>query len=432
MRAHHQASRLIAGFVLSIAVLAAHAEGVKAPDKVDFAILLRLVRDASPKLEIERQGVAQAEADRVTAGALPNPTFNYGRMRPSSGQPTILDGSRQEEITVDLPLPLSGQRAARIDRAEREIEAARARVAAGTSTLAAEAASAFVALLEAQDKAAVLAEAHAEVARLRDIVAGREAGGAASRYDSTRAGVELGGLLARWEEARAEVADRSGSLAALLGIANWRPLALGSLETLRMDYAGKTDGRGRMTTAPVLVAAEREEAAAQSGIEVARRERVPTPVLSVGRAWSSSPFGAANYVGVSVEIPLLDSRRGPLARAAADARAATLRRELIAAELEANLRRLEEVIAARSVSLERFEKSAVSQLGPLKEMVEDAYRLGRGSVLELLDATRSRHDLQLMRIELAAELLGAQLRLLALSGGLDTQSERGPAGIRLP
>ena len=52
-------------------------------------------------------------------------------------------------------------------------------------------------------------------------------------------------------------------------------------------------------------------------------------------------------------------------------------------------------------------------------MAEDAYRLGRGTILELLDATRSRYDIQQTRVDLTASLAESQVRLLALLGELD-------------
>lgn len=400
------------------------------PERVDLPALMRLVRDASPRIELERVGVAQAEAEKTMAGALPNPTISYGRMRAGGGQPTIFDGSRQQQANVEIPLLIAGQRGARLERAERELEAARARVAAGTSSLAAEAAAAFVALLAAQEKARVLEATLAEAARIRDIVAGREAGGAASRYDTARVEVELAGLRARGEEAGADSADKAGQLAALLNITGWQPRAEGRLDSLRQTYAGVS--RADTAAAPALVAAMSEEAAARSGIEVARRERWPTPTLNLGRTWSSEPFGAANFLGFSVEIPLLDARQGQLARAQAEARSASLRREMIAAELGANQRRLEETIALRRRSLERFEQDAVSRLGPLKDMAESAYRLGRGSVLELLDATRSRNEIQLARIDLTAALVDTQLRLLAMTGALSAAQADGAGAPAAP
>ena len=141
--------------------------------------------------------------------------------------------------------------------------------------------------------------------------------------------------------------------------------------------------------------------------------------MVAGRTWTSDPFGAANYLGLSVEIPILDTRRGPLAKAEADAITATLRRELTQAEAGANLERFASVIAARQSALQRFDQEAAVRLPALQQMAEDAYRLGRGSILELLDATRSRYELQQARIDLVAALYEAQLRFLATSGDLD-------------
>src|SRR4030095_10178339 len=102
-------------------------------------------------------------------GALPNPILSYGRYRPIHNATTLFEGSRQEQGTIELPLLIAGQRSARVEKAERDLDAARARVASGTSSLSAEAGSAFVALLAAQEKAALLSTAGGELARLRDV-----------------------------------------------------------------------------------------------------------------------------------------------------------------------------------------------------------------------------------------------------------------------
>jgi len=406
-------------------------ENVSVPDVVDLPAVLRLVRDVSPRLSVERQAVAGAEANRITAGAYPNPTLSYGRYRPSGGQATLFDGSRQEQTTVEVPLLIAGQRSARMEKAEREIDAAQARVASGASSLAAEAGSAFVALLAAQEKAALFSTANEELARLRDIVAGREASGMASRYDLTRLEIELGGLRTKLDEAKADISDRAGNLAALLGLQNWRPRASGDLRPLVLGADTLNNPRDRAGASPATIAALREETAAQSSVEVARRERWPVPSVSAGRAWTSEPFGAANFLGLSVEIPILDTRRGPLAKAEADAMSAALRRELAVAEVATNLERYANMIAAREAALQRFQKEASARLPLLKQMAEDAYRLGRSSIFELLDSTRSRYDLHQTRIDLVAALFEAQLRFLATSGELERSvgltAEPGPS-----
>ena len=395
--------------------------------EVDLAAVLRLVRDASPRLSIERQAVADAQANRITAGAYPNPTISYGRFQPSGSRSTLFDGSRQEQGTVEVPLLIGGQRPARIEKAEREIDAARARVASGASSLGGEAASAYVALLAAQEKLASFKTSHEELVRLRDIVAGRQASGMASRYDLARLDIEVGGLQTKVNEAEADAADQAGMLAGLLGLPNWRPRASGTLVPLKLEGGTLTDQHERTSGSPAVIAAMRDEKVAQSGVEVARRERWPALSLSAGRAWTSDPFGAANFVGLSIELPILDTRRGPLAKAEAEAITAGLRRELAVAEVAANLERYANVIAGREAALLRFEKDASAHLPALKQMAEDAYRLGRSSIFELLDSTRSRHDLIQRRIDLMAALVEAQLRYLAISGELERSVGLAPA-----
>lgn len=240
----------------------------------------------------------------------------------------------------------------------------------------------------------------------------------ASRYDLARLDVELGSFRTRRADAEGDVADRAGNLAGLLGLRQWRPRASGRLDALPIAAPSPSGAQARAAQSPAVIAAIREERAAESGIELAQRERTPAVSINAGRAWTSEPFGAANVIGFSVEIPVLDTRLGPLEKARSDARAASLRRELVEAETAASLERFAKVIAARQAALQRFEQEASARLPALKQMAEDAYRLGRGSIFELLDSTRSRHELQQQRIDLMASLSEARLRYLAASGGL--------------
>lgn len=254
---------------------------------------------------------------------------------------------------------------------------------------------------------------------MREIVAGRAGLGVASRYDVARVEVELGSFRARLEDSRADIADRAGSLAALLGLPDVRPAATGALAPLALDASWLNTPRERAAASPAVLAASEEERAARSGVEVAECERWPVPSLNLGRSATADPFGAANYLGVSVELMIFDTRRGPVAKAQSDANAARLRRELAYAETAATLERYGSVIRARQAALQRFDSESSSRLAELKVMSEHAYRLGRGSIFELLDSTRSRFELRQSRIDLVASLLDAQVRFLAASGNLD-------------
>jgi len=52
------------------------------------------------------------------------------------------------------------------------------------------------------------------------------------------------------------------------------------------------------------------------------------------------------------------------------------------------------------------------------EMAESAYRLGRGTLFELLDARRTQLEATLARIELLTAIVETELELRALAGSL--------------
>ena len=362
--------------------LAQEAAG-RLPDLLTLPALLRLVAERSPRLAAERVGVDAAEADRVTAGALPNPTVSYGRSRPSGGANTVFEGSRQQQAGVELPLLIAGQRAARVETAEQGVLGARARVGLAGGELALRAAEVFAGLQSAQEKIAVLSEAHGEIERAASLISGRLESGMASRYDLARVEIKVAGIAVRLAEARADAAEKSAGLAALLGAPGWRPRADGLLAPAGLR-SSISDWQAALASGnPQIIAARREEDTARSAVRRAELERWPVPVLSLGRTWTSEPFGAANFIGLSTEVPLLDSRRGQLSRAQADLRTAERRREAIEAETGVELRRLLEALVQRRAALERFESRVDLRSPALRQMAEDAYRLGRGTVLNV-------------------------------------------------
>jgi len=410
------------------------------PVEVDLAAVLRLAHEASLRLKIDREAVSAAEARRISAGLLPNPRIALGRARPGGGAATLFDGREQTDASIEFPLLLGGQRQARVEAAERFIEVARAQVGVGANLLAEEAAVAFVAILAAQARSDALVTAIDRIGRIRDIVAAREANGLASRYDVARVDVERAALQARLAEQAAERADATGALAVLLGVPGWSPKAAGALAPLaaageaversgpapasrRVTDSMATSGaasaadRERMTALhPSVVAAQREEAAAAAVVEVARRERIPVPSLGIGRMWTRDPYGGANFIGLSVELPIFDTRRGPVAEAQAEARAAALRRTLVEAQVDAGAARYRAVVQRRVEALERFDTDAAARLPMLQTMAEDAYRFGRGSILEWLDANRTQHEQGLLRVDLLTGLAEARMRLRGALG----------------
>src|SRR6185369_3274969 len=270
----------------------------------------------------------------------------------------------------------------------------------------------FVRLLVAQEQLALRLRARGEIERIRGIVSGRLDNGMASRYDLARADAELSLASVGVQKAQAELAEQAAAIAALAGVGGWRPQAQGALESLRPLPA--IDADALLDRSPALQTARAETRAAEARIELAQRERFPVPSIGVGRTWTSGPFGAANFLGVSSEIPILDTRRAQEDKARAEAAAARSRERAIEAGLRAELQRHLEVLRARRAALERLRGSD----GTFLEMAESAYRLGRATLFELLDARRTQLEAGDARLELLGAVAESGIEIEAISGSL--------------
>ena len=393
------------------------AASAQPPAAVTLDELLQLA-SRSPRVLAAERDADVARADRVTAGALPNPTLGYGVARPGGGERTIFDAGSQQQATVELPLPIFGQRGARIDAADRQIARAESQVRLTASEARRAAALGFARLLRAQETLAARSAALREIERIRDLVAGRQQSGVASRYDRSRVDAEAALAALAVQRAEAEVSEQGAAIAGLVDAPGWRPRATGSLEAMRA-VAGEALELPRMLAAnPAARLARDESAAAEARIEQAKRERFPVPSLAYSRTWTSGPFGAANFIGLQSEIPLLDSRKGLEDRARADAAAARERERAANALLAAEYEKQRETLRSRREALRRFETAVPIAQGEFLEMAESAYRLGRGTLFELLDARRTRLEAAVARLELLGAIVEAEIELRALTGEL--------------
>lgn len=406
-------------FVLSGMLIAAALPAMAAepplelpPESVDLATVLTLARGASPRLELERKQIALAQAQRTTAGAYPNPSVSFERAR-QPGELTNFSSKVARQWSVQQPILLPGQRSSRVRAADLGIDAARSRLAATANDLTADAGAAYVELLQAQDKRAALEQGMADLDRLRGIVAGRQSAGMASRYDLLRVDIELADWRTQLAEAQADLTDRQGQLAGLLGFPGWHPRGAGELRPLPfVEPPPSADAND----SPSVIASHKEESAALARATAARRDRLPNVSLSGGQFWTVEPYGKTYSFGFEIEVPLFDTRRGAYQQARAEAESASLQRTLAEAQSRADVERYRAQVQQRSAALAQFEQQLTPRLPQLQQMADDAYRLGRSTVLELLDATRVRYQTALSRAELTANLMEAQLRLQAARG----------------
>ncbi|WP_255556438.1 TolC family protein [Methylococcus sp. Mc7] len=387
--------------------------------------LLEVARQHSPRYAALRQAVELSKAEIAAADVLPNPRVNFGNYSLLSANNTMYDGKVQREVVLEVPVLITGQHGARVEAAEKQVQTTEAAVQAEFAGLVHELWRTFIKLLAGQQRIAVLEETSANMERLAALVAGREESGSASRYDTLRMEIEAKDVRAKLETARNDLQGTVEELGLMLGLPDWKPQALGNLAPLGVPADPKKSWADAERINPEIEAVRRGEIAADARLEKAKAERWPVPSIQFGSAFTEQPYGHAFFGGVSVEIPLFDRNQGGMARAAAEKQAAILERELVTSQIHVALDRATGLLARRRETRVKFERDVVAKLSALKEMGEAAYRLGKGSLLELLDSTRSRTEIRLTHLELIQLELEAELEALKASGLLVSRAETG-------
>lgn len=384
------------------------------PEAVTLDELIRLTLEHSPVLAAQRSALAISEAQVLQAGLLPNPEIEYEALRRWRGV-NPLDG-REDEFVIQQPLLIAGQRRARVDTAEHELRAAQARFEVAASELVAEVRRAFVELLAYRQRIDYLEELRHDLARIEDNVAGRVEAGDKSPFDLMRLRIELAAFATELAQQRTERNEAAAALGELLGVAGWSPSAIGDLAPAGFALDAPRLWALAEGHLPDLHAAERAEVAAQSGIHLARRERIPVPTVGVGVLSVTEDRGRAAMLTFSVDLPLFDRGQGMMAEAVAEARTAQLEHASERVRARARFERTLRLLQDRRATLVGFETEVLEQIPGLRERAEDAYLLGQIDIIGLLDAFESLADARMTGVDLREAVMQAEVDVLEATG----------------
>jgi cobalt-zinc-cadmium efflux system outer membrane protein len=367
------------------------------PARVTLEQVLQIFNERSPRAAAERATVDVAAADRITATTSPNPTISYGGSHLFSGQST--GAVTQHQVVVDQPLLVSHQRQARLAVADLNVAAEQARVSVALAARRVDVRQAFVSLLARQEDLRILEASKGDLDRIEQVVRGRAQAGDRSQYDVLRIETEGRLLDVDLMNATTDVDDAAGHLAALLGFPGWKPRADGALEPGTTPTDFDTLWTVAQKQRPTLLASAQQQSVARGNILLAERERLPVPTVTGGALFTNDVTGTSAVFGLSVPLPLFDRNRGAIAKAGAEANAAARAQDAEVAETRAEIERARATYVSRQQVLSMVDRDIVQRMPELRRMAEDAYREGRGDILELLDATRSLKDMQMVRVK---------------------------------
>ncbi len=397
------------GCVLLHAV-SAQAQDLRLQDAIRFTL------ERSPKLQGHRFAIAAAVARRDQAAL--RPPLQLGIEAENFLGTNRLSTFDDTEITLSLGTVLErgDKRSRRIDVAERERDLIVVTQDAERLDLLADVARRFIAVLEAQESARVVEASAGLSRRVKDLVKLRVNAGRASPVEQANA--DLAVLKAGQDQQRTatDVAAKWAMLAGAWGGApDQQQKVAGDLFALPPagDFAALSD---LVTRTPDILKFATERRIQEANLRLAEAGRVADVTVSAGIRRLQSERAQAAVLSVS--IPLGSSAR---ARPAEDE--ARSRLSGVANEEAARRNELMATLYATFIQLRegRLRLDAIrTQSLPLAETAakdaENAFRLGRFSLLELTTAQQQTVELQREAIAVSAATHLLYLELERLIG----------------
>ena len=386
--------------VVAIAVIGEAAAQPPAPGAVigsiDEAGLVAAIEATDPRIAATAARVAAARAEVVAAGARPNPSISIEREEP------FLDGQgfATNYLRVNLPIDVSGRRGLQIEAADAGVQAAARDATRTTHELVLEALRVFDEAVHARLRLALVTRERDALVRAVEIARQRGQAGAASGYEVQRFELELAVHDDETRTAEAELHHARMRLAALVGQAG------------ELDAA--TDLALPTTVPPVeaLVALARDRgdlmAARWRGTQATRRAAaagrgwVPTPVLTGGAMTAAfgDQTGTGYVAGLQLSVPVFDRGQAEQARAAADRKLADAEARWLERQIPVAVRTAHAALVARVEQARQLEAGPVARVDVIVSAAEVAFREGKTTVTELLDAHRAARAVRLRALEL--------------------------------
>ena len=386
--------------------------------RIDVATALARGLSESPALAGALKREESATRRLGQAGAWPNPTVslsaeNVGQQADFTGR-SGLPGLEGQAVAT-FPLPVGLERAG-------SVAAARARQSAASATRRLSEVDVRSSVL-AQVSRVVTDEALAASSREELVMLGRVAdalslqadAGRASRGDAARATLARGLAATRSARREATLARSSAELARLIGA----PASTVFDITLR-SCSGLPETATAPAATPEIDVAAATVDLADAEVQRARGVRMPDLQPQIGIRRSGGRSGL--FLGLTTPIPLGNLGREGVGAARADVAAARADAEDVEGRLTAARAAATRALAALEVGGEAFDGDWQAALDQTVTAAEARFRLGEGTLMELLDSRRARlealHDHHRWR----AEWWGARVDLARWEGRLLTDA----------
>ena len=369
--------------------------------------LVMLVLQHNPALRAGQRGVDVATAGVTTAGALPNPRIEINAGRNGTPSPSAQTGN-VTGIGVSQFIENPNLRSARVNTALYAEQSSLQSLSQTRNELVGQVKQHAYEYLLRKEEALAAADALGLLEQIRERVKVRVETGEAGRYELIKSDAEIINAQQREQAARLQIQQAAISLNRLaagqlppvwdLDAQLNEVIALPELDQLK---------KSALQSNPELRVLESEFERNTSRIAEVQASRLPGLELRLSQI--REPDVRQDVLGVSVQVPLFDQRRGPRAEAIAERERTIARLEGRRAELIQQLELSWKSVEIARVRIKALSEGAMRDAEAALRVAQAAYRFGERGILEVLDAQRVlravRQDLLLARYQLQASLI---------------------------
>ena len=340
-----------------------------------------------------RYDIDTAEAEKLTARLRPNPDISVG----FSGLPLNLSGNllaeQQYSYRIAQTFELGGKRAKRIDVANANTDVARAQFEMAVWQLTNDLKRRFYAVILnqallnlAKENEATFAET---VKHTEELVKAGELAG----LDLTRLEVEKLKFDTDLANAERDYEVALRDLRVTLG-GDYKSMdvdAAGSLDPQTYDFTFADLRDKALAARPDLKAAKLSERAADASINLQDAQRIPD--LSLGAGLNQVPEGGSTYTfGVGVTLPIHDRNQGERAKARIDRERAQNQERLVTNQIIGDVDKALIAFQMQKRRVDLYRTGVLTKVNDIQNLTEYSLKAGESSILDLLDAIRTRRD----------------------------------------
>lgn len=398
---------------LALASTAAPAGSATNVTVLGVDALLERVLANQADLKVAALAVDAAQAGVVTASALPNPRVDWqtGRWRPT---PTGAAGDTTA-VTVAQPLENPWLRQARKAAAQAGVDVARQQRSLLRNDVSARVRVLAVELGLRQQEVQAYAESLTLLEQVRDRVRRRVELGEAARYDLIKSDAEIIVARQRVQQASLQVDQVRLALNRLAGgtLPTQWTLASGTVMEAVDVLASKAADRG-LDANPELVLLQQVSRQAGAVLQQTRSSVLPSVDVVISR--SREPDVRQNGMGLSLNVPLLDRRQGPIAQAQVDLVRTQTALDGRRAELAQELQMARKSLEMAQTRVRALSQGALAEAEAAVRVAEAAWRFGERGILDVLDAQRVLRSLRADLIQARFEAQAALIEIERLEG----------------